>query len=73
MTKRTQPTTVTFATVEMAGDRRLILELEDGRYFGVDLPEPLEGELPARAELKVSSADEAGVPQGAAFVSFITD
>ena len=59
-----------YPVMETAGNR-LILGLGDGRMFGIELAEPVEGKLPTRAQLKVPSLDEAGVPQGATLVKFL--
>lgn len=73
--KKPAPIVADYPTRELAGDRRLILELDDGRLFGVDLPEAMSADepLPARAELVIDHVDEAGVPQGATFKSFLLD
>jgi hypothetical protein len=68
-------TTASYATRELAGESRLILELEDGRLFGVELPKPLgpDEPLPTKAELQIDHLDEDGVPQGAKFQRFILE
>ena len=60
---RMAPKPETYRVVELAGDRRLILALGDGRMFGVDLDEPLKGELPERVKVSMTALAEDGVPE----------
>jgi hypothetical protein len=75
MGKKSEPLVAEYQTRELAGDHRLILELEDERLFGVELPEALSTDepLPGRAELEIENLDETGVPQGAKFLRFIVE
>lgn len=77
MTKRRTPEPVLdqtifadYPVIELAGPSRLILGLGDGRMFGVDLPADA-GEPTERAELKIPSLSESGIPQNAIFTRFL--